>query len=101
MADLKNLIALVEAKLTEMDAAIGPHPDWKDHQAYEDWRQSETKAEGEFKEALTAAGASFGSRPAVDFTIWFGGVRATSTSSLTGAVNYWLTAAHKRLPEEL
>lgn len=100
MANLKQLIALVEAKVSEMDAAIGPHPDWKDRDAHDAWQQRQSDAMDKLKEDLLEAGANFNARPAVDFSIRLGGIRSTSTSGITGAVGNWLTAARKRVVQE-
>lgn len=100
MADLKKLIAIVEAMVSKMDAAVGPLPDWKDHAAYDAWQQRQGDAMDQLKEDLLEAGAKFNARPAVDFAIRLGGIRSTSTSGITGAVGNWLTAARKRLPKE-
>lgn len=100
MDDLKNLLVQVEQLLAEMDAAVGERPDWKDRDAFEDWRERERAATDKLKEGLIAAGAKFATRPAVDFAIRLGGIRSTSTSGIIGALNNWKSAARKRLEKE-
>ncbi|WP_282045559.1 hypothetical protein [Roseibium album] len=101
MADLKKLIAFVEEKVSEMDAAIGPHPDWRDRDAHDAWQQRQGDAMDKLKEDLLEAGAKFNARPAVDFSIRLGGIRSTSTSGISGAVSNWLVAARKCIARDV
>ena len=96
MSDLNKLVTAVLVALDHLDDETGPRPVHCRFDELDEWNKLHRAAVENIKVDLEERGAKF-SNPSGGYAVRFGGVYATSTSSIEGALRNWVTAAHKRL----
>lgn len=91
---LKQLIALVDKELALHTASVGEF----DSKNYDAWRSRRQVADSELMIFFTNEhGAVFTEQAAHSHTVRMAGIRSSSTSGWSGALQNWRTAARKKI----
>lgn len=108
---LKELVSIVEREIARINDACGPLPAGRSSHAMEvvgnwfetmeTWWKKRAEEIEESKRRLAVEGAAFTYSPPNTFAIRLAGIRSSSTSGFIGAFRNWITAARKRLGENV